>query len=108
MCIFQNEYLNTEQLFIGQSYIYGLGFGISIFPGLDVCEIDEIYNVELAFFNEDYIEYQYFDMSPNEQKYLLSGQGYWVELNATTHDVMKAYKVSGTDIDQTAFGVASA
>ena len=57
MCIFQNEYLNTEQLFIGQSYIYGLGFGISIFPGLDVCEIDEIYNVELAFFNEDYIEY---------------------------------------------------
>ena len=57
MCIFQNEYLNTEQLFIGQSYIYGLGFGISIFPGLDVCEIDEIYNVELAFFNEDNIEY---------------------------------------------------
>lgn len=60
MCIFQNEYLYTEQLFIGKSYIYGLGFGISIFPGLDVCKIDKIYNVELGFDGEtefEYIEY---------------------------------------------------
>ena len=108
MCIFQNAYLNTEQIFISQSYIYGLGLGISILPGLDVCDIDSMHNVELLFENEDLIEYQYFDMSPNEQKYLLSGEGYWVELNATTHDVMKVFKVAGTEIDHLAFGVASA
>lgn len=66
MCIFQNEYLYTEQLYISKNYIYGLGFGISIIPGLDICEIDEAYNIELAFENGDYIEYQNFDLSPNE------------------------------------------
>lgn len=52
-----------------------------------------------------YVYFQGFDITPNLERYILSGQGYWLEMETATHEYHRLFKVKNHEIDIDDLGI---